>query len=253
MTGFGFIKITTALAAGAVIVGWMAGAVPAAAGDTESRKAMAYTSSNSASAYLRIFPRERETSSDEALGWKAWLSKSLFSSPGEIQKIEKNLRMGMTSANAPGMPYYMREMEERGAYSISRRKVMEDRAREEVYRVASNMVLSLEPVARLRDIVEPLTKPVEVYRSGNGSISSSYFGRAGRKAAEDSVKVFGLTLAVSARHNINLIVDLYERVKVSYVDGRVIEASYSARGGAHRFGFKGEDMDRMYLIYKFGF
>ena len=171
-------------------------------------------------------------------GWRGWLHKSIFPDSGLADKTEKDIRV-----------YWILSGESE-RLSVGERMRREDMAREEAYKVMANMAMSFEPVAKLRDMIEPFTKPVEVYKAADGEVTTSYFGQSG---GGNGTRLFAVNVGLSASHNVNLMFDVYETFNVSYIDGRRLEMSYAEKGSAYAIGFQQEDMDKFMLIYRFRF
>lgn len=194
--------------------------------------------------------RDPESLFEEQDGWRGWLNKSVFPGESERREVLSGARAKWLSAYATGAEFDGVSWPE--AMSVSERERDEAMAREEAYRVMANMVLSIDAVARMREMLEPFTRPVEVYKGDDGSVTTSYFGQAGG-SPEDNVRLFSVNVGLSASHNLNLMVDIYDSVRLSYTDGRRMEMNYSAADSQHGFGIAQEDMDKLFLIYRFRF
>lgn len=130
-----------------------------------------------------------------------------------------------------------------------------DLAREQSYAVLSNMALKLKPIAQLRSALEPFATPVKVYKTGDGGVDTELFSgyNSEKHRAGKDVKLFSLGFSVSASHNLNLSMDIGERLKVSFTDGSRIDARYMFSNGTQTIGFKEEGGDKFYLVYGLDF
>ncbi len=136
--------------------------------------------------------------------------------------------------------------------SLTERKARESAAKDQAYRVMSNMLFSIKPVARLRDMLEPYTRPLELYQSKNGTISPNYLGQKISHSTGD-VRIFAVTLGVSPSHNLNVMADIYDRFTVSVLDGNRLITHYLIPESGHKIGFETNTRSELLFIYSMEF
>jgi len=121
-----------------------------------------------------------------------------------------------------------------------------DEAKDQVYRIMSDTIFAVKPIKRLREAVEPYTRPLEVYRGADGALSPSYFGRAGGGGA--GVKVFAMNIGLSSRHNLNYMISFYDTVQISLLNGTRLITQYKFAGGGHQMGFEADGGNSLLLF-----
>jgi len=132
---------------------------------------------------------------------------------------------------------------------------LENSAREQAYKILSNMVFSVNLVRKLQKRLEPYTKPMDLYRSDDGSVSTSYFGTKARgMRKQGAVKIFSLGIGISSSHNINYIATIYNRLQISLLDGNRMLAQYKVTGGKQLISFEADrDESKAQLRYTLRF
>lgn len=126
--------------------------------------------------------------------------------------------------------------------TVTEMKMRETLAKDEAYRIMSNMILSVDFVARLRDALEPYTRPLEVYEDGDGGLSPSYFGGGKR---ENAGQVFALNVGISSSHNLNVMANIYDNFQISLMDGTRLVARYVSQEDDYRIGLESNTRDEL--------
>ena len=192
--------------------------------------------------------------SEKQLSFKTLVHKSLFINDREAQKFEQvwNATLvkdrlgtpvgGMTTPDAAS---------EDGSDRAAR---LELAAREETYQFMSRLFFSLKPMAFVREALEPLSRPLEVHRNRNGSMETGFFVGPNRPVGDGSgERVLGFRLWVSPSHNINAMVDIGSNLKISFLDGDVVEARLISGDGTRFFGVQRVGPESAMLVLGFGF
>lgn len=129
--------------------------------------------------------------------------------------------------------------------TVTEMKIRETLARDEAYRIMSNMILSVDFVARLRDALEPYTRPLEVYEDGDGGLSPSYFGADGKR--KNARQVFALNVGISSSHNLNMMANIYDSFQVSLMDGTRLVARYTYPESGYRIGLESDNRNELLI------
>jgi hypothetical protein len=134
--------------------------------------------------------------------------------------------------------------------SLNERRMRELVARDQAYRIVSNMVLSIDFVAHIKDTIEPYTRPVEVYEGVDGKMITNYFGASDR-FSKNRKKVFAMSLGISPSHTLNFMADIFD-FQLSLLDGNRILAQYKMESG-DKVGFESQEGSKLLFKYSFGF
>ncbi len=139
--------------------------------------------------------------------------------------------------------------------SVTETNRLENSAREQAYKILSNMVFSINLVQKLQRRLEHYTKPMDLYRGEDGSVSTSYFGIKPHNAkTEGAAKVFSLSIGISSSHNINYIATIYNRFQISLLNGNRLLAQYRGSGGRQLISFEADrDESKAQLRYTLRF
>jgi hypothetical protein len=127
----------------------------------------------------------------------------------------------------------------------------ESTARSEIYRVFSTALLNYGPIAQLRKMLEPYTKPLEIRKSRSGQISSSFFGHsAGTGFANNDrgSNVFSMTFSLSGNNNLNVAFRLYDNVTLSFREGRTLDLRYRLPKSGTSFGLMAEEQKGYFVM-----
>lgn len=182
---------------------------------------------------------------------RSFIDKSLFpgvsdpeSSPDHLLLRAKLTGSGFESMNFSGGIG--------GNMSLTQERYRRAAAKDETYRIMSNMLSSIELVARLQKALEPYTRLIELYRDENGGISSNYLGQTNNNSA-GSVRVFAVNLGVSSSHNLNVMVNIHDRFTVSLLNGDRLITQYLIPEGNGVIGLETNARSEMLFRYSMEF
>jgi len=198
---------------------------------------------------LYLADTSSSTRQNDPSAWSVALRKSLFPNITSSEYIATEMN---TVALIPGFEASPYNQDGTLQMSDRDRNRIENRARGEAYRVTGDMLLAFKPVAKLKKAIEPFMRPVEVYKGGDGNISTKYFG-GGKAHKENAVKVFSMSLGVSPSHNINVGMNFYKTVEFSFFSGDRMELSYTPSSSNHKVGIRERGLDQVLLVYGFVF
>ncbi len=198
---------------------------------------------------LYLADTSRSARQNDPSAWSVALRKSLFPNVSSSEYIATGMNTMAFIPDFEASPY-----NQDGSLLMPDRDRdrLENRARGEAYRVTGDLLLAFEPIAKLKKKIEPFMRPVEVYKGDDGSVSTKYFG-SGEAHKENSVKVFSMSLGVSPSHNINVGMNFYKTVELSFFSGDRMELSYAPSSSNHKVGIRERGLDQVLLVYGFVF
>ncbi|MBI4829612.1 MAG: hypothetical protein HY804_12545 [Nitrospinae bacterium] len=133
-----------------------------------------------------------------------------------------------------------------GGDSLTELRFREALARDHAYQAASGMLMQIKVVARLRDALEPYTRPFELYRTEAGEMVPAYFAGAGEAPAGE--RMFSLILGISPAHNLNVMTHFAGGMEMSLIDGTRFIALYPM-GDNVKVGFERDQSDATLLRF----
>lgn len=139
-----------------------------------------------------------------------------------------------------------------GEMSVTQDRAMRLVAKDQTYKIAVNMLSSIEPVSRLQKALEPYTRLIELYRDKDGAISSNYLGQTNSNAA-GSVRVFIINLGVSSSDNLNVMATIYDRFTVSLLNGDKLITQYLIPKTSSAIGLETNARSKMLFRYSIEF
>ena len=238
----------TALAVGLVVCPAAVASESAKTAENSTKPFLDISSSSSYVAEPSVQAPEKQIS------FKTLIHKSLFMNDREAQKFEQawnstlakdRLGMaigGMTSPDAAS---------EEGSDKAARLELV---AREETYQFMSRLFFSLKPIALVKETLEPLSRPLEVHKNRNGVMETGFFVGPNRPVGDGSgERMLGFRLWISPSHNINAMVDIGSNLKISFLDGDVVEARLISGDGTRFFGVQRVGPESAMLVLGFGF
>lgn len=192
--------------------------------------------------------------SEKQISFKTLVHKSLFMNDLEAQKFEQawsstlaknRLGIGIGGMTSPDTA------SEEGSDRAARLELV---AREETYQFMSRLFFSLKPMAIVKEALEPLSRPLEVHKNRNGSMETGFFVGPNRPVGDGSgERMLGFRLWVSPSHNINAMVDVGSNLKISFLDGGVVDARLISGDGTRFFGVQRVGPESAMLVLGFGF
>ncbi len=191
---------------------------------------------------------------EKQISFKTLINKSLFMNDREAQKFEQAWsstlakdRLGMAVGGTTSPDTASEEGSDRAAR-------LELVAREETYQFMSRLFFSLKPMAIVKEALEPLSRPLEVHKNRNGSMETGFFVGPNRPVGDGSgERMLGFRLWVSPSHNINAMVDVGSNLKISFLDGGVVDARLISGDGTRFFGVQRVGPESAMLVLGFGF
>lgn len=192
--------------------------------------------------------------SEKQISFKTLINKSLFMNDREAQKFEQAWsstlakdRLGMAVGGMASQDAASEEGSDRAAR-------LELVAREETYQFMSRLFFSLKPMAIVKEALEPLSRPLEVHRNRNGSMETGFFVGPNRPVGDGSgERMLGFRLWVSPSHNINAMLNIGSNLKISFLDGGVVDARLISGDGTRFFGVQRVGPESAMLVLGFGF
>ena len=161
--------------------------------------------------------------------------------------LSVNERNPLLSYAGAGARLDMLRADGAGADSLTELRFREALARDHAYQAASGMLMQIKVVARLRDALEPYTRPFELYRTDAGEMVPAYFAGAGEAPAGE--RMFSLVLGVSPSHNLNVMTHFSGGIEMSLIDGTRFIALYPM-GENVKMGFERDQSDT--TLFRFG-
>jgi len=167
----------------------------------------------------------------------------------ELSRIRDSYSMGLASRYQNGASNFA---ERPGENSVTERLYSESVAKEQTYFLMTRMALQVKAVAQIRDMLEPFSKPIEIYSGKDGGMSASFFG-AKQGGQEAATRALGVNLAVSANNNLDVMLDIGQSWRLSYFDGSMLDLRYASPGSPHFFGFRTMGSEAFSLMYGVSF
>ncbi len=130
------------------------------------------------------------------------------------------------------------------------RSAFHDRAREETYRIASEILFSWGPINRIRQALEPYSRPLQLYRVTDGGVTAGLFDQ---KVAPKGSRVFNLRLELSPRHNLNVWAEIAGGVTIGFLEGRTGQIRWEPAKEDYRVALFQEGNDRTLLAASYSF
>ncbi|MBI5816445.1 MAG: hypothetical protein HZB29_12640 [Nitrospinae bacterium] len=185
---------------------------------------------------------------DEKARVSEFIRKSLLSRDDGAARIS---RMKQSYSSAMSAVNLSREdrtsIESRAEINYS-----ENMAKEQAYQLLGRMALQFDTVAKLRDVLEPMSRPIQIYSDG-GNASAEFFGFGEGNSEERGEKVLGVGVALSSRMNLDVTLDIGHAWRLSYFDGTVMDLRYTAPKSNHIFGVRSMGGEAFSLMYGFSF
>lgn len=120
-------------------------------------------------------------------------------------------------------------------------------ARGETYRILGDMIVEVDAIRELKERLEPIFKPIELYENEGDSYKASYFG-SGAEGGKSGERVLSVNLGVSSSHNLNAVISFYDRTTLSFSDGNTMEISYFSKNRKSDFGLQVKGKDSIAFI-----